>query len=335
MAAQDEAISLRITTLNLRGVSDRWAERQTMLQALTDDLDADVYAFQEVLTGEFEQDCQILGPQYQVHPCKAAMLHLHSLGGAPAAYARMLEWAPSTRLLRSVMVGMPVHIEGCRESMNLKSSCFRLLRDLSMLPFFGNSIATKLPSLATAHETLPLGEFRAAHRVCLECSFRRSATEETEKVGVWVVNTHLHHDDDHPEVRSEQMDRICRWVEESTDNAAGVLIAGDLNSMPSEELHAVMKSFGYRSAYAAIHGREPEATWPSGLIAPLMDEGPPGCLDYIYVKGLPGWSVNVQSASLAGHHPCPGDSTLYPSDHLAVHVGIRVKPVTPSSAPRL
>ena len=41
------------------------------------------------------------------------------------------------------------------------------------------------------------------------------------------------------------------------------------------------------------HGSEPAFTWPSGIIAPLMDEGDPHCADYIYVWQAAGYELQV------------------------------------------
>ena len=37
--------------------------------------------------------------------------------------------------------------------------------------------------------------------------------------------------------------------------------------------------------------RLPQGTWPTGIQAPLMDEGPFECLDYVYVWEAPGFDV--------------------------------------------
>lgn len=51
MASGESASVLSLVTFNLRGVSDRWPERKPILCQLVRDIDADIYAFQEVLTG--------------------------------------------------------------------------------------------------------------------------------------------------------------------------------------------------------------------------------------------------------------------------------------------
>lgn len=42
------------------------------------------------------------------------------------------------------------------------------------------------------------------------------------------------------------------------------------------------------------HGSEPAFTWPSGIVAPLMDEGDPHCADYIYVWQAAGYELQVR-----------------------------------------
>lgn len=48
------------------------------------------------------------------------------------------------------------------------------------------------------------------------------------------------------------------------------------------------------------HGSEPAFTWPSGIIAPLMDEGDPHCADYIYVWQAAGYELQVTGGQSGG-----------------------------------
>ena len=50
-AAGGTRATFSVATFNLRGVMDRWAERQPLLRQCLHDLDADVLCFQECLTG--------------------------------------------------------------------------------------------------------------------------------------------------------------------------------------------------------------------------------------------------------------------------------------------
>ena len=46
-----DGLTFSVATWNLRGVSDRWAERRPLLAQALREMDADVVCFQEVLTG--------------------------------------------------------------------------------------------------------------------------------------------------------------------------------------------------------------------------------------------------------------------------------------------
>ena len=88
-----------------------------------------------------------------------------------------------------------------------------------------------------------------------------------------------------------------------------------------------MRDAGFRSAYAEANGSDPDVTWPSGLQAPAMDpEGPPGCLDYIWVRG----EIRVAASRLVFDRPAVGDATLYPSDHLGLVAELELGSADPS-----
>lgn len=55
MVDDGEGGRLSLVTFNIRGISDRWPERLPLLRACLAELDADVYAFQEVLTGALDR----------------------------------------------------------------------------------------------------------------------------------------------------------------------------------------------------------------------------------------------------------------------------------------
>jgi hypothetical protein len=82
-----------------------------------------------------------------------------------------------------------------------------------------------------------------------------------------------------------------------------------------------MEAAGFRSAYRVANGAEPDVTWPSGLLAPAMDtDGPPGCLDYIWLRG----TIVVDDCRLTFDRPAVGDPGLYPSDHLGLAAHLTV-----------
>jgi hypothetical protein len=82
-----------------------------------------------------------------------------------------------------------------------------------------------------------------------------------------------------------------------------------------------METAGFRSVYAAVHGEDPDVTWPSGLQAPAMDtDGIPECLDYIWIRG----AIRATDARLIFDRPAADDPTLYPSDHLGISAHLEI-----------
>ena len=84
---------------------------------------------------------------------------------------------------------------------------------------------------------------------------------------LYVVNTHLHHELDaaSAELRSTQSTAICEWMTGWRDCAAHCILLGDFNAPPVEPAYAVYTAHGYTSAYFAVHGCEPERTFPTGV----------------------------------------------------------------------
>lgn len=282
-------------------------------------------------------------------------MHLASLGGAWAAYAAHLRFCVRLPPLCAAMVMLPPWLQWAREAANNDASWLRSLRDLAMAPFFGNSIAARLrcaPQTKDGGDMLLLGHYRAAQRTCVLLPTAGSAAKQgangtangaailpqpmataadctaddsNEDAGVlqlWVVNTHLDHAE--PSIRAAQAAAICGWMEGVRGSAAGIVVMGDLNAPEGEAAHAVFESYGFVSAHRSANGCEPAVTWPSGLQAPLMDQGEPHCADYLYVYTAPGHAIEVVAAGVAGDEAHPSDATLYPSDHLAVTSRLRV-----------
>jgi hypothetical protein len=88
-AQADTRATFSVATFNLRGVMDRWQERQPLLRQCLHQMDADVLCFQECLTGEFGQERRLLPPWYHVFPCKAALFNLARSGGVLRWCGRM------------------------------------------------------------------------------------------------------------------------------------------------------------------------------------------------------------------------------------------------------
>lgn len=340
-----------VATFNLRGVSDRYGERRKMLQlCIRDEIDADVLCFQECLTGEYGQDRDLLGNSYHVFGCKAALFNLMESGNnLLRLYARsVMKVLGFTPLLR-FMLSLPEPLESFRERFYLQGSFFRTLRDLSIAPFFGNSIATRLVDLHEInHSTLVLGDWRAAQRIEFELIEDEidgaedgpravPQTHDAATLGakprfkIWIVNTHLDHE--HPDNRERQALRVLEWMEPAREGCAAVVLCGDFNGNPSESFHRLLQSKGYKSGYRMRHGVEPLGTWPTGIEAPLKDEGPFECLDYIYIWAAKDFDLKIVDAQVFGDHSDPKDPTLYPSDHAAIKVTLRLEKKEPSLEP--
>jgi endonuclease/exonuclease/phosphatase family metal-dependent hydrolase len=172
-------------------------------------------------------------------------------------------------------------------------------------PEYGNALLVRQPRSGSDVERHDLGLQRSSIRARLALPGGAS---------VVVAVTHLHHIPADEGVRDEQATRLLEWLAAAPASDA-LVVMGDFNAEPVEPAYARMTAAGYRSSFHEANGREPEVTWPSGLEAPAKDDdGDPGCLDYIWVKG----AVAVESCGLAFDRPAVGDPGLYPSDHLGL-----------------
>jgi endonuclease/exonuclease/phosphatase family metal-dependent hydrolase len=173
-------------------------------------------------------------------------------------------------------------------------------------PEYGNSILVRAPLTVTgATERLDLGHARSAHRVTVPL---------TGAAHILVAATHLHHRVPDAAIRDEQAAALVAWLD-TAPAATAQVVMGDFNADPTEPAYARMVAAGFRSAFAAANGAEPDVTWPSGLQAPAMDtDGDPSCLDYIWLRG----AARAVNARLWADRPAIDDPGLYPSDHLGV-----------------
>jgi endonuclease/exonuclease/phosphatase family metal-dependent hydrolase len=176
-------------------------------------------------------------------------------------------------------------------------------------PEYGNAVLGKAPLTLGHGDRLELDHNRSALRVPVAVP---SGTT------VDFVVTHLHHLVTGEGVREAQAHALTAWLA----SARGPLVVvGDFNAEPTEPTYRVMLDAGFRSAHAEANGAEPALTWPSGIQAPGKDDdGAPGCLDYIWVRG----AITVESCRLAFDRPAVGDPTLYPSDHVGLSARIRI-----------
>ncbi len=178
-------------------------------------------------------------------------------------------------------------------------------------PEYGNAMLVKEPLVAVAAERLDLGRGRSAVRARIDLAGGASINAAV---------THLHHIPADEAARDEQARLLVDWLA-AAPPADAIVVVGDFNAEPDEAAYARMRSAGYRSAYSEANGTEPEVTWPSGLVGPAIDtDGPPGCLDYIWVQG----AISVDDCRLVFDRPAVGDPGLYPSDHLGLAAHLTV-----------
>ena len=162
------------------------------------------------------------------------------------------------------------------------------------------------------HDTRRLTWHRIVQRVTLRLASGRT---------VACLNTHLHYPSDRTGVvaRANEARAILAWLDASAP-ADVVTLAGDLNGPPDEPYLAMLQAAGFRSAYREACGAH-AATFPSGLVAPTVQPGPPvEPIDHILVRG----PARVLGCRLAWDRPSPSDATLYPSDHLGLVADLEI-----------
>lgn len=144
-------------------------------------------------------------------------------------------------------------------------------------------------------------DLHGGHRVAMRVRLRAG------HVTFDFYNTHLHHEAHAAEMRLAQAMRILAWIAAHDDVPS--IFAGDLNATPEMPPVTAVRAH-LRSAYALVHGREPEGTVP----APLNAEWgvrPPKTIDYVFVDDR----VRVHDARVVFDRVDPADPRLSASDH--------------------
>ena len=121
------------------------------------------------------------------------------------------------------------------------------------------------------------------------------------------------------EARTAQARLLLGWLDERADNPQ--ILVGDFNAPPDEPAVGVLTE-RLRSAYAAVHGREPEKTVPTPLRGPA--QGPDAVLDYIFVNDR----IAVHGASVAFDRAAPDNPRLVASDHYGLMATVSVRYLT-------
>ena len=175
----------------------------------------------------------------------------------------------------------------------------RVAEDTFEPAILANAILSRYPIIE--HERLCLPHnFRIAQRIHVQLN----------DTVLTIANTHLHHKPYTDEsIRLPQMKAVVDWLNHQDGDS--VILMGDFNARPeSETVDYIQQSL--HSAYKAVHGHEPDKTFPT----PLIDKAfKPRTIDYIFFSKN---SLDVTQAKLIGNQAHPDDSTLYPSDHFGV-----------------
>jgi endonuclease/exonuclease/phosphatase family metal-dependent hydrolase len=188
----------------------------------------------------------------------------------------------------------------------------------------GEALLSRLP--VEDHASLAFGrQGRVAHRITLRTP-----------AGPCVVgNAHLFFSAFNDVTRRSQVERMLRWLPEGMPT----VVCGDFNAEPGYASLAVMRR-RFRSAYAAVHGAEPDYTCPTPLergpglhhsmrrlalriLGRILRPGEPswrGTLDYIFVS----LGLYVEDCQLVLNRPSPTDPRIYPSDHIGLMARLRL-----------
>lgn len=158
----------------------------------------------------------------------------------------------------------------------------------------GIGTLTRLPVVDKAAMGLG-GQHRVAHRV--DVALPGGGRLE-------FYNAHLISGDE-PE-RYRQVTRLLQWMGDR--RPVPQILVGDFNASPAMGSVQLMQS-RMRSAYAAVHGAEPERTLPTPLRAGDRPHGV--VMDYIWVNDL----VDVHDARVVFDEVDPLDPHLCASDH--------------------
>ncbi len=145
-----------------------------------------------------------------------------------------------------------------------------------------------------------------------------------------LYNTHLYYRQTAAggRVRRGEARRLVEWADAHVGDAPRVLV-GDFNAPAGGGTVAIFKE-AHRSAYEAVHGREPRQTWPTPLAftvdamrcygVAVVPAAYHAVFDYIFVSR----AIEVLDARLAFDRSDPADDTLYPSDHFGLVARLRV-----------
>jgi len=121
-----------------------------------------------------------------------------------------------------------------------------------------------------------------------------------------VVNTHLDHLSD--SVRMTQVNELLEYLSNVPGDTC--VCTGDYNFLPDSSPYYQMSKV-FRSACFTVLNKEPQVTFPTGLIGKYADIDEYGCFDYIWSKG------RIVPSACSVVRDCGSDS-IWASDHYPV-----------------
>jgi endonuclease/exonuclease/phosphatase family metal-dependent hydrolase len=174
-------------------------------------------------------------------------------------------------------------------------------------PVEGIGLLSRLPVIEHKRMELPEGE-RVAQ------SIRVAVDGKT----IDIANTHLHHRPEKDEsIRLPQMEVLLRWMFEQSDHHW--ILTGDMNAVPTSSTIQLAKK-RLTSAYEAVYGHEPPATFPTPLVKDSY-AGLSVVIDYIFFDPS---ALRIKNARVIANQSHPNDAQLYPSDHYGLTAEIEI-----------
>ena len=138
--------------------------------------------------------------------------------------------------------------------------------------------------------------------------------------------------------RQQQIDHLLEWLG-SVSGDPPMVVCGDFNGTPDTPAIQKMRRY-FASAYAVVHGEDPEYTTPTPLprskwklLLTLLnfwryiklkdiDIHWRGTLDYIFVNQ----HLKVIDCQIVLNQPSPGNPVLFPSDHFGLLAILEIEP---------
>lgn len=159
---------------------------------------------------------------------------------------------------------------------------------------------------------------------------------------IGLVNTHLYWQPGESLARLRQVERLLDGLRSLPGNPP-CIVCGDFNGTPETQAIQRMRQ-RFQSAYAAVHGAEPDYTCPTPLprspwatartllgffllIRPQhLKLDWRGTLDYIFVDPR----LRVMDCQVALNRSSPEDVRIYPSDHFGLYAQIELTQILPT-----